>query len=284
MIHVCDLSFTYPKASKPSLTNLNFSVNKGEIFGILGPSGAGKSTLQKVLLGVLPGYSGTVEVMGQHANRLTSDFYQQLGVSFEVPNFYQKFTVIENLTFFRSFYQNHTIDIITLLEAVNLIEAKDQRVSNLSKGMKMRLNICRAFLHDPDLIFLDEPTAGLDPVNTKDVMTLIKQKQAEGKTLIINTHNMQVAEYLCDRVAFIVDGEIKEVVKPKVDLDQTNDKSIRITYRQDRTQKTKTFPLNNLGDNHDFLAILSLNTITAIETEQQSLEQLFIEVTGRGLE
>ncbi|WP_067842804.1 ABC transporter ATP-binding protein [Amphibacillus sediminis] len=283
MIEVEHLSYTYPRMENQALKQIHLSVKKGEILGVLGPSGAGKSTLQKVLLGVLHGYQGTVKVMGIEANQFDSNFYQRMGVSFEVPNFYQKFTALENLNFFRSFYKNKDIDLISMLETVDLLEARNKKVSDFSKGMKMRLSICRAFLHDPELVFLDEPTAGLDPLNIKKVRTFIKQKQAEGKTIILNTHNMQVAEQLCDRVAFIIDGEIKQIVRPNEIIMNRNQRRLTVTYLNQGQQEKVVFPMTRLDQNNAFQALLKQDTILKMETEQPSLEDLFIDITGRSL-
>jgi fluoroquinolone transport system ATP-binding protein len=167
LIQVENLVYTYPGNTSPTIKNVDVSIKAGEIFGFLGPSGAGKSTIQKILIGVLKDFQGHVKVLNHDVNKASSQFYKQLGVAFETPNFYQKFTAAENLEFFAGFYNNERMDIEEVLEKVALENTLHTKVSSFSKGMKMRLNIVRAFLHDPDLIFLDEPTSGLDPVNVK---------------------------------------------------------------------------------------------------------------------
>nr|WP_090890497.1 ABC transporter ATP-binding protein [Evansella caseinilytica] len=284
MIQAENLYFSYPKTKEPTLKNIQLSIAKGEIFGVLGPSGAGKSTLQKILIGVLKGYEGRVQVLNQYVNKTDGQFYQKLGVAFETPNFYQKFTALENLAFFGSFYEKPTLPPEKLLAAVGLEEAKHMRVSEFSKGMKMRLNICRAFLHDPELVFLDEPTSGLDPLNVKKVMELIEEKKCEGKTIIINTHNMHVAEQHCDRVAFIVDGEIKLIDSPKELMLKHSEKAVAVTFYEDGEKKQDSFPLKQLNGNQRFRRVLELDQIVQMHTVEKSLEDLFIEVTGRTLQ
>ena len=209
MIEAHDLTFTYPGTRKPTLTGLSFEVEKGEIFGFLGPSGAGKSTTQKILIGLLKDFDGTVSVFGRDIHSWKSDFYESVGVSFELPNHYLKLTAVENLSYFRSLYQGETEEPEKLLELVGLGGDGALRASQFSKGMKNRLNFARSLLNKPELIFLDEPTTGLDPMNTRRVKDIILGKKREGRTIFLTTHDMLAATELCDRVAFIIDGQIR---------------------------------------------------------------------------
>ncbi|MCK4778272.1 MAG: ABC transporter ATP-binding protein, partial [Actinomycetia bacterium] len=196
MIEVNNLNFTYPGNNDPTVKDLNFKIKEGEIFGFLGPSGAGKSTTQKILIGILKGYSGQVSVNDTEVNIAESTFYEKIGVAFEFPNLYTKFTAIENLNFFKSLYRGETEDPMHLLEKVGLAEDANLRVSSFSKGMKMRLNFCRAFLNKPEIVFLDEPTSGLDPMNSRKIRDIILKKRDDGLTIFLTTHNMTVADEL----------------------------------------------------------------------------------------
>jgi len=173
MIDVQNLNFTYPGRLEPTIHGMSFNIQKGEVFGFLGPSGAGKSTTQKILIGILKGYQGSVKVMDKEIKDIGPNYYERIGVAFEFPNFYSKFSVLENLKFFGSLYAGRTENPKTLLEQVGLDQATNMKVSQLSKGMKMRLNFCRALLNNPDILFLDEPTSGLDPVNAQRMKELI---------------------------------------------------------------------------------------------------------------
>lgn len=208
MIEVRDLQYTYPGNKEKTLLGLDFVVRPGEIFGFLGPSGAGKSTTQNILVGILKGYAGSVKVLGQELAGATPDYYERIGVSFELPNLYAKFTGRENLDFFCSMYSGETEDPRELLAMVGLEKHGDTRVEKWSKGMKMRLNFVRALLNKPDVLFLDEPTTGLDPANARNIKNIILSFKEAGKAVFITTHNMEVAESICDRLAFIVDGEL----------------------------------------------------------------------------
>ena len=172
VIRVRGLTFTYPKSTQPAVRGMDFSVGRGEIFGFLGPSGAGKSTTQKLLIGLLRGHGGEAVVWGKDPLAWGPDYYQRIGVSFELPNHYQKLTGLENLRFFASLYDGETQDPIALLDAVGLADDANTRVGKYSKGMQMRLTFVRALLNDPELLFLDEPTSGLDPVNARKVKNI----------------------------------------------------------------------------------------------------------------
>jgi len=283
MIEVKELHFTYPKIKEPTLSGLNFTIPQGEVFGFLGPSGAGKSTTQKILIGILKNYLGSVKVMDREIRNTGPEYFERIGVAFEFPNFYSKFTAIENLNLFRSLYSGRTVEPMALLEQVNLAEAANLKVSQLSKGMKMRLNFCRALLNDPQILFLDEPTSGLDPVNAKRMKDLILEKKANGTTVIITTHNMQAAEELCDRVAFIVDGQIKLIDSPR-QLKLTNGKKrVRLEYLHHNEVRNEELSLDDIGTNEYFLKLIREYPIETIHSLESSLEQIFIDVTGRQL-
>jgi len=283
MIEVDQLRYAYPGTTNTILHGLTFSIAPGEVFGFLGPSGAGKSTTQKILIGALKGYTGSVRVLDKEIKSTGSDYYEQIGVAFEFPNFYSKFTVLENLKMFRSLYAGATLEPVQLLAQVGLEDATNMKVSQLSKGMKMRLNFCRALLHQPHILFLDEPTSGLDPVNAKRMKDLILERKAAGTTIVITTHNMQAAEELCDRVAFIVDGQIKLIDSPRELRMRHGQSSIRVEYSKQRKLLAEHFPMEGLAENKSFMNLIRHEQIETIHSLEATLEQIFIDVTGRAL-
>jgi fluoroquinolone transport system ATP-binding protein len=283
MIEVKNLHFTYSNNSEETIKGIDFNVGKGEIFGFLGPSGAGKSTTQKIIIGLLKDYQGKVKVMNQEIRDWGKDYYEQIGISFELPNLYNKLTAKENLKFIGSLYTGKKADLMELLEMVGLGDKADIKVADFSKGMKMRLNFARAFIHQPELIFLDEPTSGLDPVNAKKIKEIILEKKKEGKTIFLTTHNMTVADKLCDRVAFIVDGEIKLIDSPKELKVKRGKRIVRVEYYQGRETLSKEFPLEKIGQNKEFNNLLNSKEIKTIHTQEATLEDIFIEATGRNL-
>ena len=283
MISVQDMTFTYPGAERRAVDGISFEVEPGEIFGFLGPSGAGKSTTQKILIGLLRGYGGEIEVLGKDLKDWGPDYYERIGVSFELPNHYRKLTALENLNFFRSLYSRETEDPHELLKMVGLEDDTNTRVSQFSKGMQMRLTFVRALLNRPKLIFLDEPTAGLDPVNGRKMKKIILDLKREGHTIFLTTHDMTVADQLCHRVAFIVDGQIPVVDSPRELKIRDGERKVRVEYREDDRIEDNEFSLDGLGNDEGFLKLLQAERIETIHTEEATLEDVFIGTTGRKL-
>lgn len=284
MIEVEGLTFTYPGGSAPAIRGLGFAVEEGEVFGFLGPSGAGKSTTQSVLIGLLDDWQGRVEVFGRSLRQWGADYYRSIGVSFELPNHYSKLSARENLEFFRSLYEGEAEPVAEVLELVGLGDAIDQRVGEFSKGMKMRLNFARSLLHRPRLWFLDEPTSGLDPVNAVRVRELIRQRQGLGVTTVITTHDMHTAETVCDRVAFIVDGEIAIIDAPDRLRQRFGRREVEVRWQEDGGEQSQSFPLDGLAENTAFLDALRRPEVLTVHSQEATLEDVFVEVTGRSLQ
>jgi fluoroquinolone transport system ATP-binding protein len=284
MIVVENLSYIYSGAPAPAIRGLGFEIERGEIFGFLGPSGAGKSTAQKILIGLLKGYQGQVSVFGRDLREWGADYYERIGVSFELPNHYLKLTALENLKYFASLYSNRSQDPRAMLDRVGLGEEGDLPVSQYSKGMKNRLNVARALLHDPELLFLDEPTTGLDPVNARLIQELIREQKRAGKTVFLTTHNMTIADSLCDRVAFIVDGEVRLIDAPRELKLRYGRRGVRVDWWEDDQPATRDFQLETLGRDPDFIDLLRSREVQTIHTLEATMEDIFIKVTGRRLE
>jgi len=283
MIEVKDLSFTYPGTDHPVLKGISFEVSKGEIFGFLGPSGAGKSTTQKVLNGLLRNFTGKVRVNGFDPEKKDRSFYEKIGVAFEFPNLYLKLTALENLELFSSFFGTETRDPLELLEMVDLAGDKDTRVEAFSKGMKMRLNFIRALLNRPEILFLDEPTAGLDPGNARVMKDIILDLQAKGATIFLTTHNMADAEELCHNIAFMVEGTLPVTDSVRNLKLKHGRKVVRLGFREKGKMENREFPLANLSENQEFINTIRSSKIETIHTLEATLEEIFIKVTGHHL-
>lgn len=284
VISVAGLTFTYPKATEPAVRGMDFSVGRGEIFGFLGPSGAGKSTTQKLLIGLLRGHGGQASVWGRDPLDWGPDYYQRVGVSFELPNHYQKLTGLENLTFFRSLYDGPTADPMELLDSVGLSDAASTRVGKYSKGMQMRLTFARSLINNPELLFLDEPTSGLDPVNARKVKDIILGLKAGGRTIFLTTHDMSTADELCDRVAFVVDGAIVALDTPAELKIARSQRRVCVQYRTGTgILDTEEFAMDGLADDPAFHAVLRDHHVETIHSREASLDDVFVEVTGRQL-
>ena len=284
MLDVRSLVFSYPKQPSPTLKGLDFHIDEGEVFGFLGPSGSGKSTTQRLLIGLLKDYQGEISILNKDARAWGTDLYHELGVGFELPNHFSQLTGLENLKLFASLCQRKARDPMELLELVGIADAANQRVKNYSKGMAMRLNFVRALLHDPTLLFLDEPTAGLDPTNARNLKDIILKLKQSGKTVFLTTHNMHDADELCDRVAFLVEGEIKLIDTPRNLKITHGQKQVRVEYKDNDAQQRKTFDLTGLGNNQDFRNILEADSIETIHSQEATLEEIFIKTTGRSLQ
>jgi len=282
-IVVEDLRFRYPGAAADTLRGLSFAIADGEIFGFLGPSGAGKSTTQRVLLKLLRGFAGRVGVLGRDLSAWRHDLYERIGVSFELPNHYLKLTARENLEFFRALYNRPSEDPGTILAAVGLREDADKRVAEHSKGMRMRLNLARALMHKPELLFLDEPTAGLDPVHAMAVRDLILAERARGRTVFLTTHDMVLVDAVCDRVGFIVDGELKSVDTPRALKLRHGSREVVVEVKAGDALERKGFPLDGIGANAEFLALLREGDIQTIHSQETTLDRVFAIVTGASL-
>jgi fluoroquinolone transport system ATP-binding protein len=283
VIEVRDVGFRYHGAEAPAVSGLDFTVERGEVFGFLGPSGAGKSTTQKVLIRLLQGYTGHVSVLGRDLAAWGQDYYERVGVSFEHPNHFLRLTARENLAYFGALYSRRPRDPAELLERVGLAEDADTPVAQFSKGMKGRLNVARALLHDPELLFLDEPTSGLDPVNARSIRELVREQRDAGRTVFLTTHNMAVADELCDRVAFIVDGRLALVGAPRELRLRHGRATVRVEYLADEGTAGREFPLEGIGEDAGFVELLRRGQVQTIHTQEATLEDVFIRATGRSL-
>lgn len=230
MIDVKDLYYSYNKDGNYQVKNVHFKVEEGEIFGFLGPSGAGKSTTQNILTGLLAMQEGEVKIDGQNIQKSSKERFNQIGMSFEQANVYSKLTAKENLDFYGKLFDGPTLESLELLEMVGLRDKANVKAGEFSKGMKHRLTFARSMINQPALWFLDEPTTGLDPSIAADIKEIIRKKNDEGTTIFLTTHNMFIAEELCDRVAFIVDGEIKLIDSPENLKLEYGDQLIEVEY------------------------------------------------------
>ncbi len=206
---------------KPSraLYGINFFVDKGEVFGLLGPNGAGKTTTQKLLLGLLKPTEGSVTVLGHPAGHLKA--LERIGFLPENPYFYSHLTAVEFLDFFGKLFNIPDAELARrskeLLELVSLSEAGSKPIRKFSKGMLQRLGIAQALINDPDLVFLDEPNSGLDPVGRRDIRRIIMGLKEQGKTIFLNSHMLADVNELCDRIMIlhrgrcVAEGSVSEI-------------------------------------------------------------------------
>ena len=275
---------TYYYDSLLAVDRVSFSVAEGEILGFLGPNGAGKTTTVKMLTGQLRPKGGRAYLLGTDISRNVEDVQAQIGVCFEVTNLYEQMTAIENLKLFARLFGMRQFDAQSLLERVGLSGRGKDRVETYSKGMKQRLMVARSILNRPRVLFLDEPTLGLDPTSSEAIRNIILEERERGATVFLTTHDMMEADKLSDRVAFMNQGRIVALDTPH-NLKQKHGK---------RALKAKV--LNTGGELEDREVIMdrpetpqavqelfSREKVVTIHSEEATLEDIFINITGRGL-
>lgn len=283
LLSVMDLGYRYPSAAEPTLTGLDFEIQEGEVFGFLGPNGSGKSTTQKLLTRILQGHTGDVRVFGEPLASHGADYYDEVGVCFEFPNLYEKLSAVENLEFHRAFFSGESDAPGALLERLDLPAADRRPVSTYSKGMKMRVVLARSLLNRPRLWFLDEPTTGQDPQHAVKIRELIRERANAGTTVFLTTHDMTVADLLCDRVAFLVDGRIVAVDSPRNLKLEHAERFVRVELRGDPARTPHDFALEIPAEKRAFLDFVERSDVETIHTQEPTLERIFLKITGRGL-
>ena len=283
MIEVKDLTFSYrSKKKKQALRGLTFTVKEGEIFGFLGPNGSGKSTTQKLLTGILRGYGGFVSRFGEALSAAPSpSFYEKIGVLFEFPYLYTNLSAVDNLKYFASFYPSQRVrNVMELLEQLEF--KKDfltKPVSSYSKGMRQRVSMARALMNNPRLLFLDEPTSGLDPSGAVLFRRIIGEERKKGTTVFLTTHNMMDADLLCDRVAFLSNGEIAALDTPSRLKENNSRHQVRVEYLYRGKRQESLLDAAALGAG----LTIPHDELLRIHSQEPTLEEMFLHYTGRGL-
>lgn len=281
MFKVRGLRFKYPKSNEYTIDGIDFEIKDGEIFGFLGPSAAGKSTTQKILIKLLKDFNGEIEYHGKPLTSYSDDFYQDVGVSFEMPISFSKLTAMENLEFFKKLYQD-TVDVEPLMKRMGIWDDRDKKVGEYSKGMKIRLNFIRALLNKPKMLFLDEPTNGLDPANGRIMKDMIREFKEQGGTVFLTSHIMGDVDELCDRVAFIAHGKLQEVDTPRNLKLKYGKRSVRVEYKEEGAIIQREFPMAEIKT-QEFFDILREKDIETLHSGETTLEEIFIKVTGVAL-
>jgi fluoroquinolone transport system ATP-binding protein len=283
MIRVQNLYHDYEGKGQYAVEDISFDIGKGEIFGFLGPSGAGKSTVQNLMTGLLPLQRGQICYEDKPLPSLRATFFNRVGVSFEHPNLYLKLTGYENLKYYAGLFDVPTEAPMKLLEMVGLADAAHKKASSYSKGMKQRLVFARALINRPQILFLDEPTSGLDPSIAEGIKNIIQQKQQEGTTIFLTTHNMFIADQLCGQVAFLNNGRIVALDTPRNLKLQFGNRAVKVEYSNGAGTESAVYFLDNEPDRAAFTHTVNSKQVQTMHTQEATLEQIFIKLTGRGL-
>lgn len=271
---------TYDKV--PVVNNLSFSINSGEMFGLLGPNGAGKSTTIRMLTTLTQPTSGQIEVAGYDVVRARQKVKQNIGVVLQQTSVDTDLSVWENMEFHGRLHHIPNPErrrrINQWLEYVELADRRDAVVKTLSGGMKRRLQIARALLHQPSILFLDEPTVGLDPQTRRRLWEILRDLNKQGMTILLTTHYMDEVEFLCDRIGIMDAGKLIELGTLQ-QLRQQHGEGLVMKQTQDRFEY-QFFP--DLQQANAYLD--TLPDKTGIMVRPSNLEDIFVELTGRQLD
>ncbi|PAV28600.1 bacitracin ABC transporter ATP-binding protein [Virgibacillus profundi] len=263
-----------------AIKQVSFNVKKGEIFGLLGPSGSGKTTTIKILTGEMAQTAGDLKVLGMESAKFgTSEFKSKIGILSDNSSLYERLTVYDNLKLFCKLYNAPLNQIDVMLREVNLYDERSKTVSKLSKGMKQRVLLAKALIHKPELVFLDEPTSALDPGNMVHIHRGLQKLNEAGTTIFLTTHNMEEANELCDRVAFLHNGELQELDSPA---------ALRYKYSTHafhvETFEGERLVIENQPKKADQVReLIASGQVKAMHTDNPTLGQIFLKVTGKEL-
>jgi ABC-2 type transport system ATP-binding protein len=281
-IRADNLTFRYGKLT--AVDGISFEVGRGEVLGFLGPNGAGKTTTVKMLTGQLRPTEGKATLLGLDVSQEANKVQAQIGVAFETSNLYEQMTAIENLVLFARLFGIRDFDAPALLEKVGLSGRGRERVAGYSKGMKQRLMLARALVNRPRILFLDEPTDGLDPVSSETIRSLIREAADQGTTVFLTTHDMVEADKLSGRVAFINQGRIVAVDTPHALKQQFGKRALKVEIEcSDGRLETREVILDRGNTAQAVAQLFENERVVTVHSEEATLEDIFIRITGRGL-
>lgn len=286
-----------------AVKGIDFEIQPGEVFGLLGPNGAGKTTTIEILEGLRARTSGNVTVLGYDPDKQRNQLKDRIGVCLQATNLPEKIRVREAIQVFSSFYTRN-VDTEQLLKRLQLTEKRDAFYGTLSGGQKQRLALALALINDPQLIFLDEPTTGLDPQVRAEIHSLLEELKNERRTILMTTHYIEEAERLCDRVAIVDEGRIIAIDTPKkLQAQSKTASSIVVTCSRPFPKDRPTWAEATLAETDDTGCTLTVHSrrpaatlvelvkwidqqgleLTDVHLKQPSLEDVFIEMTGKSL-
>lgn len=278
-----------------AVDGVSFTVAEGEFFGILGPNGAGKTTTLEMVEGLREPDSGSVTLLGQNPWPRKVDLLPRIGVQLQASAFFEKLTAREQLETFASLYGSGTKNVDEMLEVVGLTDKADTREDKLSGGQRQRLSIACALAHDPDIVFLDEPTAALDPQARRNLWDVLREIRSRGKTIVYTTHYLDEAEVLCDRVAIMDRGTILAMDTPAAlvrGLDAPThimlehgvlrlDEIRAFTGVDDADDDGTTLTISTRKPAPVLAALAERGTLDGLQVRTATLEDVFLDLTGR---
>ena len=277
-----DLTYRYGELT--AVDHINFNVSQGEILGFLGPNGAGKTTTVKMLTGQMKPKDGRAVLLGMDVSRNIEKVQGHIGVCFETTNLYEQMSAIENLNLFARLFGTKSFDAVELLERVGLANRGKDKAETYSKGMKQRLMVARSLVNQPKILFLDEPTAGLDPTSSEATREVILKERERGATVFLTTHDMMEADKLSDRVAFMNQGKIVALDTPLNLKRQYGKRALKVKVAtEDGDLEDREIDLDTPETPASVQELFTKEQVVTVHSEEATLEDIFIQITGRGL-
>ncbi len=277
-----DLAYNY--GDLMAVDHIDFEVGRGEILGFLGPNGAGKTTTVKMLTGQMKPKAGKAEVLGFSVADNVREVQGKIGICFEETNLYEGMSARENLNLFARLFEVNNFDPNKLLDRVGLSGRRDDKVQNYSKGMKQRLMVARSILHRPEILFLDEPTDGLDPGSAESIRDVILEERDRGASVFLTTHNMAEADKLSDRVAFLDLGSIVALDTPHNLKQEYGSRTLKVEIvNEEGKLEEQEITLDTEKTPENVRRLFAENNVSTVHSKEATLEDIFIDITGRGL-
>jgi len=267
-----------------AVDHISFNVPEREIISFLGPNGAGKTTTVRMLTGQIKPKSGRAILLGMEVSKNTEKVQGEIGVCFETPNLYEQMSALENLKLFAQLFNVKDFDSEALLKRVGLAGREKDRVETYSRGMKQRLMVARSMVNQPRILFLDEPTAGLDPTSSEAIREIIWQERERGATVFLTTHDMMEADKLSDRVVFMNNGKIVALDTPYNLKQQYGKRALKAkVLSADGALEDREIVLDTQETPSAVNKLFAEEKVVTIHSEEATLEDIFIKITGRGL-
>ena len=264
-----------------AVDDISFTAREGEIFGFLGHNGAGKTTTIRMLTGRARPTSGRASVAGHDVVHERARMKPLINLVFEDQNLYPRLSGRENLELFADLYAAPRSRVDELLEAVGLVEAAKRKVKTYSSGMKQRLLVARALVNRPRVLFLDEPTRGLDPTSAREVREMVREQARQGTTVFLTTHYMEEADELCDRVAFLVSGRIVALDTPRELKLRYGERAVVVLL--DSREEERAAPRRRSKTPRASTRWMAAGQVLTVHSQEGTLEDVFINLAGRPL-
>jgi len=275
---------TYWYGELVAVDHISFNVAEGEILGFLGPNGAGKTTAIKMLTGLLRPKAGKATLLGMDIAKNVEKVQGEIGVCFEETNLYEQMSAVENLKLFARLFGIRLFDANALLRRGGLAGREKDRVGTYSKGMKQRLMVARSLVNRPRVLFLDEPTAGLDPTSSEAIRNIILEERERGATVFLTTHDMLEADKLSDRVVFMNQGKIVALDTPHNLKQQYGKRALKAKVStQGGELEDREVILDTPETPNAIQELFTRERVVTVHSEEATLEDIFIKITGRGL-